>query len=62
MRVVMLYDMDACHGPTGVTRHALAQLERLARRDDIALSLDLRPDDPSRRPGLLGLARGPTTA
>ena len=35
----MLYDMDACHGPTGVTRHALAQLERLARRDDVALRL-----------------------
>lgn len=35
----MLYDMDACHGPTGVTRHALAQLERLSRRSDIALRL-----------------------
>lgn len=35
----MLYDMDACHGPTGVTRHALAQLERLARRPDVALRL-----------------------
>ena len=35
----MLYDMDACHGPTGVTRHALAQLERLAHRDDVALRL-----------------------
>ena len=35
----MLYDMDACHGPTGVTRHALAQLERLAGRPDMALSL-----------------------
>ena len=35
----MLYDMDACHGPTGVTRHALAQLERLAGRPEIALSL-----------------------
>ena len=39
LRVVMLYDMDACHGPTGVTRHALAQLERLARRADVALRL-----------------------
>jgi len=39
LRVVMLYDMDACHGPTGVTRHAVAQLERLARRDDVALRL-----------------------
>jgi alpha-1,3-rhamnosyl/mannosyltransferase len=35
----MLYDMDACHGPTGVTRHALAQLERLACREDVALQL-----------------------
>src|SRR5947207_2326841 len=39
LRVAMLYDMDACHAPTGVTRHALAQLERLARRPGIALSL-----------------------
>ena len=39
LRVVMLYDMDACHGPTGVTRHALAQLERLSRREDVALRL-----------------------
>jgi alpha-1,3-rhamnosyl/mannosyltransferase len=39
IRVVMLYDMDACHSPTGVTRHALAQLERLARREDVALRL-----------------------
>jgi glycosyltransferase involved in cell wall biosynthesis len=39
LRVVMLYDMDACHGPTGVTRHALAQLERLSRRPDVALRL-----------------------
>ncbi len=39
LRVVMLYDMDACHGPTGVTRHALAQLERLARRQDLSLRL-----------------------
>jgi alpha-1,3-rhamnosyl/mannosyltransferase len=39
LRVAMLYDMDACHAPTGVTRHALAQLERLARRPGIALNL-----------------------
>lgn len=39
LRLVMLYDMDACRGPTGVTRHALAQLERLARRPDISLRL-----------------------
>ena len=31
--------MDACRGPTGVTRHALAQLDRLRRRPDVALSL-----------------------
>ena len=30
LRVALVYDMDACRGPTGVTRHALAQLERLA--------------------------------
>ncbi len=29
--------MDACHGPTGVTRHALSQLELLIRRPDVAL-------------------------
>jgi alpha-1,3-rhamnosyl/mannosyltransferase len=39
LRVVMIYDMDACHGPTGVTRHALAQLERLSKREDVDLSL-----------------------
>jgi alpha-1,3-rhamnosyl/mannosyltransferase len=36
---MMLYDMDACNGPTGVTRHALAQLERLASRSDIDFRL-----------------------
>jgi alpha-1,3-rhamnosyl/mannosyltransferase len=40
MRVALVYDMDACRGPTGVTRHALAQLERLALRpDDIELTV-----------------------
>jgi glycosyltransferase involved in cell wall biosynthesis len=39
LRVALIYDMDACHGPTGVTRHALAQLERLASRPGIALAL-----------------------
>ena len=39
IRVALLYDMDACRGPTGVTRHALAQLERLARRPDVGLSV-----------------------
>ncbi|WP_337177766.1 glycosyltransferase family 1 protein [Paludisphaera sp.] len=38
IRVAWLYDMDACHAPTGVTRHALAQLERLARRPDFAVT------------------------
>jgi alpha-1,3-rhamnosyl/mannosyltransferase len=35
----MLYDMDACYAPTGVTRHALAQLERLRARPEITLRL-----------------------
>jgi alpha-1,3-rhamnosyl/mannosyltransferase len=35
MSVAMIYDMDACRWPTGVTRHALAQLERLARRPEL---------------------------
>ncbi|SIO42573.1 alpha-1,3-rhamnosyl/mannosyltransferase [Singulisphaera sp. GP187] len=39
MRVALVYDMDACRGPTGVTRHALAQLERLAKRPEVALSV-----------------------
>ncbi|QEH32266.1 D-inositol 3-phosphate glycosyltransferase [Aquisphaera giovannonii] len=37
LRVLWFYDLDGCHGPTGVTRHALGQLERLARRGDVAL-------------------------
>ncbi len=39
MRVALIYDMDACRGPTGVTRHALAQLSRLAARPEIALKV-----------------------
>lgn len=39
MRVALVYDMDSCRGPTGVTRHALAQLERLERRPDVALTV-----------------------
>jgi alpha-1,3-rhamnosyl/mannosyltransferase len=35
----MLYDMDACYAPTGVTRHALAQLERLRARPEINFRL-----------------------
>lgn len=37
MRVGLVYDMDACRGPTGVTRHALAQLDGLRRRSGIDL-------------------------
>lgn len=39
MRVALIYDMDACRGPTGVTRHALAQLDRLAQRPGVTLSV-----------------------
>ncbi len=39
LRVALFYDLDACHAPTGVTRHALAQLDHLARRPEIALTL-----------------------
>ncbi|WP_240911169.1 glycosyltransferase family 4 protein [Paludisphaera soli] len=39
IRVAWLYDMNACYAPTGVTRHALAQLERLAARDDVDLNV-----------------------
>jgi alpha-1,3-rhamnosyl/mannosyltransferase len=38
-RLALLYDLDGCHGPTGVTRHALAQLERLARRSGVSLTV-----------------------
>jgi alpha-1,3-rhamnosyl/mannosyltransferase len=39
LRVALVYDLDGCRTPTGVTRHALAQLERLARRPEVALTL-----------------------
>ena len=39
LRVALFYDMDACYGPTGVTRHALSQLERLRARPEIAFRL-----------------------
>ncbi len=39
LNLAMVYDMNACRAPTGVTRHALAQLERLSRRPDIRLRL-----------------------
>ncbi len=38
LRVAWVYDMNACHNPTGVTRHALAQFDQLAKRADIALT------------------------
>lgn len=37
LRVALLYDMDACLNPTGVTRHAMAQMKGLARRTDVEL-------------------------
>jgi glycosyltransferase involved in cell wall biosynthesis len=39
IRVAWLYDMNACRSPTGVTRHALGQLDRLGRRPDVALTV-----------------------
>ena len=39
LAVALVYDLDACRGPTGVTRHALAQVEGLRRRSDVALRL-----------------------
>jgi alpha-1,3-rhamnosyl/mannosyltransferase len=39
LRVAMIYDLNACKNPTGVTRHALGQLEGLAGRPEIELNL-----------------------
>jgi glycosyltransferase involved in cell wall biosynthesis len=39
VKLAFAYDMDAIRGPTGVTRHAMAQLERLAKRPEIELTL-----------------------
>ena len=39
LRVAWLYDMNACRSPTGVTRHALGQLDRLAHRPDVDLTV-----------------------
>ena len=39
LRVGLVYDLDACRSPTGVTRHALGQLDRLARRPDVRLTV-----------------------
>ncbi len=37
MAIAWVYDMDACRGPTGVTRHALAQLDHLIKRPEVNL-------------------------
>jgi len=37
--VAWLYDMNACRNPTGVTRHALGQLEGLSHRADVDLTV-----------------------
>ncbi len=37
LRVGLLFDLDNCHGPTGVTRHALAQIERLGQQPGVEL-------------------------
>ncbi len=39
LRLALVYDMDSCKGPTGVTRHALAQIDGLRTRDVIDLRL-----------------------
>ena len=39
MRVALFFDLNNCRGPTGVTNHALAQLDRLADRPEVALTL-----------------------
>jgi alpha-1,3-rhamnosyl/mannosyltransferase len=39
LRVALFYDLDACDRPTGVTRHALSQLEALIQRPEIALQV-----------------------
>ncbi len=52
LRVAWVYDMNACRYPTGVTRHALGQFDRLAQRPDVTLSaVSGRINDPD------GLAR-----
>ena len=39
LRVAWLFDLNNCRSPTGVTRHALGQLDRLADRPDVALTV-----------------------
>jgi glycosyltransferase involved in cell wall biosynthesis len=41
VRIALFYDMDACRTPTGVTRHALGQLEQLAARPEEEVRLQL---------------------
>ncbi len=39
LRVGMVFDMDGCHAPTGVARHAIGQLDRLSQRPGIELTV-----------------------
>ncbi len=39
IRVAWLFDMNSCRNPTGVTRHALGQLDRLGNRPDVDLTV-----------------------
>jgi alpha-1,3-rhamnosyl/mannosyltransferase len=39
MAMAWVYDLNSCRGPTGVTRHALAQLDRLIARPEIELTV-----------------------
>src|SRR5437879_3093784 len=39
LRVAWVYDMNACLSPTGVTRHALGQLDLLAKRPEVSLTV-----------------------
>lgn len=61
IRVACLYDMNACYAPTGVTRHALAQIERLAARPDVDLTVlsgkIVRPEGREYWNSLNGVAR-----
>ncbi|MFO0954308.1 MAG: glycosyltransferase family 1 protein [Isosphaeraceae bacterium] len=39
LRLALVYDLDACRNPTGVTRHALAQIDQLRNRPGVDLRL-----------------------
>lgn len=39
LRVGLVFDMDGCHAPTGVGRHAMAQLDCLSRRPGVELTV-----------------------